>query len=151
MPFDRSYPLKLTLALTTPSSHILIKESKKLLHTQQQSTTMTNFLFVYLLLTLVACQGESALMCNRADNAAQRDQEALMEERHLQVEESMSVSAVSFMSLELGGVIDFADTEVAVKEAPIETPSETNQDTSTAATMATAKATKAAKSSNQKR
>ena len=90
-------------------------------------------------------------MCNRADNAAQRDQEALMEERHLQVEESMSVSTVSFMSLEVGGVIDFADTEVAVEEAPVETPSETNQDISTAATMATAKATKAAKSSNQKR
>lgn len=115
------------------------------------STMMTKISFVYLLLTLAACPGvQSALMRKRADNPAQRDQEALMEERHLQVEESMSVSSIlasiSCMSLEVGGVIQFEDTEVAVEEAPIETLV-----TSTAATIATAdnKATgaKAAKSS----
>ena len=109
------------------------------------STMMTKISFVYLLLTLAACPGVQS-----ADNPAQRDQEALMEERHLQVEESMSVSSIlasiSCMSLEVGGVIQFEDTEVAVEEAPIETLV-----TSTAATIATAdnKATgaKAAKSS----
>jgi hypothetical protein len=105
------------------------------------STMMTKISFVYLLLTLAACPGvQSALMRKRADNPAQRDQEALMEERHLQL------ASISCMSLEVGGVIQFEDTEVAVEEAPIETLV-----TSTAATIATAdnKATgaKAAKSS----
>ena len=93
---------------------------------------MTKISFVYLLLTLAACPGVQS-----ADNPAQRDQEALMEERHLQL------TSISFMSLEVGGVIQFED---AVEEAPIETLV-----TSTAATIATAdnKATgaKAAKSS----
>ncbi len=47
-----------------------------------------------------------------------------MEERHLQLEESMPVSAISFMSLEVSGIIQFEDTEVAVEEVPIETPPE---------------------------
>ena len=85
-------------------------------------------------------------MRKRADNAAQREQEGLMEERHLQVEESMSVSSISCMSLEVGGIIQFEDTKVAIEEAPIDTLV-----TSTAATIATvdnkATAAKAAKSS----
>ncbi len=110
---------------------------------------MTKISFVYLLLTLAACPGvQSARMRKRADNAAQLEQEGLMEERHLHqlhVEESKSVSSISCMSLEVGGIIQFEDTEVAVEEAPIETLV-----TSTAATIATvdnkATAAKAAKS-----
>ena len=76
----------------------------------------------YLLLSLAACPGVtsqligSAQISKRVDNAAQRDQEALMEERHLQVEESMS--------LEVSGIIQFDDIEVTVEEVPIETPPE---------------------------
>ncbi len=110
---------------------------------------MTKISFVYLLLTLAACPGvQSTQMRKRADNAAQLEQEGLMEERHLHqlhVEESKSVSSISCTSLEVGGIIQFEDTEVAVEEAPIETLV-----TSTAATIATvdnkATAAKAAKS-----
>jgi hypothetical protein len=88
---------------------------------------MTKISFVYLLLTLAACPGvtsqgmQSARMHKRVDNAAQRDQGALMEERHLQVEESMSVSAISCMSLEADGIINYEEIG-ANNDVPIETP-----------------------------
>ena len=146
LPTQASSPLK--LARTHIAVFIfLIIESKKLLHTQQYSTMMIKHSFVYLLLTLAACPGvtsqliRSTQITKRVDNAAQRDQEALLEERHLQVEESMPVSANLCMSLEVGGIIQPADTDVAVEEAPIETPPEpteidADQDTSTAPTKA---------------
>jgi hypothetical protein len=84
---------------------------------------------VGLLLTLTACPGvtsqvmQSARMHKRVYNAAQRDQGALVEERHLQVEENMSVSATSCMPLEVN-TFRFDDMVITINEAPIETPPE---------------------------